>query len=165
MKEEILTTGNSKVEEYINYSYTVESTNAEEKGVDSIISIFGDQAKTTVVETIEEALVVTARNVVVTTINLCFSVLPFLLSIVLLRLFFKEYVVVTVDKFYDFYWSYVQEQYKKSLQAVRLFSKYKKFQRKLKWFVWRNRWKHGEEIAELCLVISESSYSEDRSAF
>lgn len=161
-KEDVLITENSSIEQYVNYSYTVESTDGEENAVEGIFSFFGDHAKATAIETIEDTLIVTTRNVVVTTVNLCFSVLPFLLSVVLLRLFFKEYVVVTVDKLYDFYWSYAQEQYKKSLQAVRLFSRYKRFQRNLKWFVWRNRWKYGEEIAELCSVISESKYSEDQ---
>lgn len=161
-KEDILITGNSSVASYVSYSYTVESTSGEDPVIEGIASLFGEQAKTTAIETIEEALILSVRNVVVTTVNLCFSVLPFLLSIVLLRLFFKEYVVVTVDKLYDFYWSYAQEQYKKSLPAIWLFSRYKRFQRNLKWFVWRNRWKYGEEIAELCSVISESKYSEDQ---
>ncbi|OTN83982.1 hypothetical protein A5819_003532 [Enterococcus sp. 7E2_DIV0204] len=100
------------------------------------------------------------QNVLSMTLNLCLSVLPFLIAIIVLRKLLEK-SIYSVFGIQDKFYSYNEKEYEKALQVMNLFSDYKKFQRKMKWYIWKNRWSSGKEFSDLICTIAESPYKED----
>lgn len=100
------------------------------------------------------------QNVLSMTLNLCLLVLPVLIAILVTKKILRG-AKFPADFIYDKFYSYNEKEYEKALQVMNLFSDYKKFQRKMKWFIWKNRWSSGKEFSDLICTIAESPYKED----
>lgn len=110
----------------------------------------------------EEFLTSVMHDMLDTPYNLVNSMTTFLLTtfpIVIGGLLLLNIIQLFLSKSIEKHKSYEEKEYKKAVKTIQLFTHYKKFQRKLKVVVWRNRWSNGKELSEVLQKISESSYN------
>lgn len=92
-------------------------------------------------------------------VNSILSTLPTTFTIIIGGLLLLNIIHLFLSKILVKYGSYDRKEYMKAVKTVQLFTHYKKFQRKLKVVVWRNRWSNGKELSEALQKIAESSYN------
>lgn len=134
---------------------TTDSTD-DENSLFNLLEMQQDNFRQSTIIALENSV----QNVLSMTLNLCLSVLPVLIAIYVTKKLLKG-AKFPADFIHDKFYSYNEKEYTKALQVMNLFSGYKKFQRKMKWFIWKNRWSSGKEFSDLICTIAESPYKED----